>query len=262
MFDVLLVGCGKMGRALLEGIVAGDVFDVKNIAVLEPVIALRESISSAHPFVTLLDHPTDARVVIVATKPSQVVEVCRALSSIDFEVVISIAAGITVSTIEAALVKDAAVVRAMPNTPGQIGMGITAIAPGSLCTSETMLLARQVLAGLGEVIEVPEMHLDAVTALSGSGPAYVFYLAEAMIDAGVELGLSVELSGKLVAQTFAGSTELLKQRAMDTRALRLEVSSPGGTTIAATNAFDKAGIRAGIVAGIKASYDRSRSLNP
>ncbi len=249
-----------MGRALLEGILDSEVLSAASVAVIEPNADLQGSIAAAHPAVQIASEPVPAKVCVIATKPSEVPAVISSLSGLSIEAVISIAAGITTSAIEAALANKTPVIRAMPNTPAQIGMGITAICGGTFAGPREMARAEELLGTFGEVIVVTEKQIDAVTAISGSGPAYVYYFAEAMIDAGIELGLSAELASKLAIATLAGSAELLRRRPGDTRALRLEVSSPGGTTIAATNKFEELGVSGGIIAGIRASYDKSRAL--
>ncbi|MDA8386934.1 MAG: pyrroline-5-carboxylate reductase [Actinomycetota bacterium] len=260
MVELLLVGCGKMGRALLDGVIASGAVEASEIAVVEPSPAARDSLAVAYPGVALADGPLAAKTCIVATKPAQVPQVVRSLSLEPPALLISIAAGVPTSKLEDALAAPKAVVRAMPNTPGQIGMGVTAVCAGSHAGQADLEEASRLLRGLGEVVTVPENQMDAITAISGSGPAYLYYIVEALVDSGIELGLSADLAAKLAVATFAGSTELLARRKYETRALRLEVSSPGGTTIAATNAFDVAGVRAGIRAGVRACYERSVEL--
>ena len=260
MVELLLIGCGKMGRALLDGIISSGAVDASEVAVVEPGQAARDSLAAAYPEVAIADGPLAARTCIVATKPAQVPQVVRSLSPEPPELLISIAAGVPTAKLEEALAAPKAVVRAMPNTPGQIGMGVTAVCAGSNAGQSALEEAARLLGGLGAVVTVPEYQMDAVTAISGSGPAYLYYIVEAMVDAGIELGLSADLAAKLAVTTFAGSAELLARRNYDTRTLRLEVSSPGGTTIAATNAFDAAGVRAGIRAGVRACYERSAEL--
>lgn len=249
-----------MGRALLEGILDSDVVVAASVAVIEPNADLQASIAAAHPAIRILSEPVSADVCVVATKPSEVAGVISSLRGLSIASIVSIAAGITTSAMEAALADKTPVIRAMPNTPAQIRMGVTAICAGTFAGDAEMARAAELLGTFGEVIVVPEKQIDAVTAISGSGPAYVYYFAEAMIDAGIELGLSAELASKLAIATLAGSAELLRRRPSDTRALRLEVSSPGGTTIAATNKFEELGVSGGIIAGIRASYEKSRAL--
>ena len=260
MFELLLIGCGKMGNAILEGTLASGRFRAESIAVVEQNREITERIAREHPEVSLLDKPADAALCVVAVKPFAVPEVLQSLAGLRVGTVVSIAAGVKIATLEANLAPGIPVVRSIPNTPGQIGMGITAIATGSNVTLETAEKATQVLEALGEVVAVPEAQIDAITAISGSGPAYVYYFIEAMVDAAVELGLAAPLASRLAVSTFKGAAELLERRDNDTRLLRLEVSSPGGTTIAATNTFDRLGMRAAIVAGIRACFDKSVEL--
>lgn len=261
MFDLQIIGCGKMGRAILEGVLATGAVSESRVSVIEPDLGIRKALRDDWPNLALLDNPAESEITVIATKPNLVKEVCFELAKASGGLVISIAAGITLEAIETSvLASSLRVVRAMPNTPGQIGKGITAISCGSNVLEQDLSTASSLLAALGEVVEVPEYQLDAVTALSGSGPAYLFIYFEAMVDSGIELGLSRDLSARLVAATILGSTQLLKENAFDTLAMRLAVSSPGGTTIAATNELERFGFRHAINQAVKAAFQRSKSI--
>ncbi len=261
MFELLIVGCGKMGRAILDGIIKVGQVDIADIAVFDTDTSAIASLLTEYPGVTVVDHIADAQVVVVATKPNSVASVSQSIDFSNDPLVISIAAGIATYDIEKAVQpRKVRVVRAMPNTPGQIGLGITALCAGEFATKHDLESATRLLGGLGDVVAVPEYQMDAITAISGSGPAYLFMYIEAMIDSAIELGLSRELSAQLVTKTVLGSTQLLIENNYDTMSMRLAVSSPGGTTIAGTNSLERTGFRASINSAVRAAFERSRTI--
>jgi pyrroline-5-carboxylate reductase len=202
----------------------------------------------------------DADVVIVAVKPGDVpASLAAAESSLRSDtLVLSIAAGVKIATLEA-LAPGRPVVRAMPNTPALVRLGASAIAPGRHAGDQHLDVAAQLLGAVGIVVRVEESALDAVTGLSGSGPAYVFLMAEAMIEAGVLVGLPRDIS-QLVEQTLLGSATLLAQRDDGPEALRAAVTSPGGTTAAGLRELESARLRAAILDAVSAATRRSREL--
>jgi pyrroline-5-carboxylate reductase len=171
-----------------------------------------------------------------------------------------VAAAIPTAFIERRLGPEVPVVRAMPNAPATVHEGITGLCAGAHAAEEHVALARDVLAHLGPVVRVPEAYMDAVTAVSGSGPAYFALLAEAMIEAGILLGLSREISTQLVVQTMLGTAVLLRDAEMHPVELREAVTSPGGTTIRAIRELEQAGVRAAFLNAIQAAMERSREL--
>jgi pyrroline-5-carboxylate reductase len=175
--------------------------------------------------------------------------------------VVSLAAGITTAFIEERLPDGVAVVRVMPNTPALVDQGMAAISPGSHCDAEHLARAEALLAATGRVIQVPEYQQDAVTAISGSGPAYVFYVVEAMIEAGVLLGLPRATSTELVVQTLYGAATMLRETGEHPTVLREQVSSPAGTTMAALRQLDDHKVRAAFLTAMEAARDRSRELS-
>ncbi|HEX5096542.1 MAG TPA: pyrroline-5-carboxylate reductase, partial [Acidimicrobiia bacterium] len=203
----------------------------------------------------------DADIVIVAVKPGDVPATLEsAMQALaDDALVLSIAAGVTIATLEQAA-PGRPVVRAMPNTPALVGRGASAIAPGANATDEHLELAARVLGSVGIVVKVSEAALDAVTGLSGSGPAYVMLVAEAMIEAGVLNGLPRGTAEELVVQTLLGSAELLAQGDTSPEALRAAVTSPGGTTAAGLRELEARGLRAAFLDAISAATERSREL--
>jgi pyrroline-5-carboxylate reductase len=174
--------------------------------------------------------------------------------------VLSVAAGVTTRAIEAAAARQLAVVRAMPNTPALIGAGAAAISPGSGAGEEDLAWAEEVLGAVGLVVRVPETALDAVTGLSGSGPAYVFLIAEAMVEGGVLAGLPREVAEALSFQTLLGSSRMLVDRAGGPAELRAAVTSPGGTTAAGLRELERRGVRAAFLDAVNAAAARSREL--
>jgi pyrroline-5-carboxylate reductase len=201
--------------------------------------------------------------VIVAVKPGQVPEVARGLRVLGPDAVgrvLSIAAGVTIATVEAELGGSVPVVRAMPNTPALVGAGASAIAGGTHAEPDDLAWAEEVLGAVGIVVRVAESQLDAVTGLSGSGPAYVFLVAEALIDAGVLVGLPRDVATDLAVQTLLGSARLLAETDDDAATLRAAVTSPGGTTAAGLRALEDRATRAAIVAAVVAARDRSAEL--
>ena len=174
--------------------------------------------------------------------------------------VVSLAAGITTGFLQDRLPQGSSVVRVMPNTPALVDQGMAAISPGDHCTEEHLVEAEALLASCGQVVRVPEKYQDAVTAISGSGPAYIFYVVEAMIEAGVLLGLPRATSTELVVQTLFGAATMLKETGQHPTVLREQVSSPGGTTVAALRQLDDHKVRAAFITAMEAAAARSASL--
>lgn len=204
-----------------------------------------------------------ADVVVLVVKPQDMStlldEVGAALSA--GVIAISIAAGVPTAAIEARVAGGVNVVRAMPNTPARVNRGVTGISAGVTCSADALATAATLLSSVGSVVEVPESLQDAVTAVSGSGPAYVFYLAEAMTAAAVELGLDAVTATRMVNDTILGAATLLESTGEPAEQLRRNVTSPNGTTAAAIDTMEDRGVRAGIVAGVTAGRDRSRQLS-
>ena len=204
-----------------------------------------------------------ADTVLLVVKPQDVPALLAEISSsvAAGSTVVSLAAGITISTMQAALPDGTAVVRAMPNTPALVGEGMFGISPGPGVTEQQVAEVTALLASGGKVVVVDESKQDGVTAVSGSGPAYVFYLAEAMIAGGVEAGLDEETARTLAAQTLVGAAKLLSESDVTAEELRRRVTSPNGTTAAAIATFDEHGVREALVAGVLACAARSAELS-
>jgi pyrroline-5-carboxylate reductase len=203
-----------------------------------------------------------AATLLIAVKPQDIdtllAEIAPAIEA--RHLVVSVAAGVTTAHIEKALPEGIAVVRCMPNTPALVDQAMTAVAGGVHAGDEHLAVAESLLGSVGRVVRVPEHQLDAVTALSGSGPAYFFYLVEAMIDAGILLGLPRALAAELIVQTAVGAATMLRDSGEHPVQLREAVTSPGGTTIAAIRELEVHGVRAAFLAAIEAAANRSREL--
>lgn len=254
--ELVIVGGGKMGEALLGGLLEAKWAGASEIAVVEPVAGRREELAARYPGVTLSSEPVPAVGAVIAVKPAEVPAACRAAGA---ERLLSIAAGVTIATLEEAA-GPIPVVRAMPNTPSLVGAGAAAIAGGSHATDDDLAWAEGILGAVGEVVRVPEKLLDAVTGLSGSGPAYVFLVAEALIDAGVLAGLPRDIASTLAVQTLLGSARLLAESGDSPAELRAAVTSPGGTTAAGLRELERAGVRAAVLDAVAAATERSRRL--
>jgi pyrroline-5-carboxylate reductase len=203
-----------------------------------------------------------ARVVVVGVKPKDVAALLEAVggSLAPGAIVVSVAAGLPLRFFEERLPAGTAVVRAMPNTPAQVGAGVTAVVGGAAASEADVALVEHILSGSGLVVRVAEKDMDAVGALAGSGPAYVFYVVDAMTEAGVLLGLTRDVARTLAIQTVLGSARLLDETGEHPVTLRERVSSPGGTTVAALRRLDDRGVRAGFLDALEAARDRAREL--
>jgi pyrroline-5-carboxylate reductase len=260
-----VLGAGKIGESLIAGLLRSGWRDPGEIVAtarreerareLEEGYGVGTSLSNAEAVV-------GAVVIVIAVKPQDfdvlLGEVSPAIGT--DQTVLSVAAAIPTSAIEQGLADGVPVVRAMPNAPATVHEGIAGICAGSHADDEHLALAEEVLAHLGPVVRVPERYMDAVTAVSGSGPAYFALLAEAMIEAGILLGLSREISTQLVVQTMLGTAKLLRDEHMHPVELREMVTSPGGTTIRAIRELERAGVRAAFLNAIQAAMERSQEL--
>jgi pyrroline-5-carboxylate reductase len=205
---------------------------------------------------------TGSDVVILGVKPVGITDLAREISSSlsPKTIVLSVAAAVSIAQLEAALPAGQPVIRTMPNTPSKLGRGVVSVSPGTSCSAEQLQLAKDILRGAGTVVEVPEEQVDALSAISGSGPAYAFYLAEAMAAAGVELGLDPDLSLLLARETVAGAGLMLAEPGADPSALRKAVTSPNGTTERAIATFDDRGMPAIIADGARAAAARAAEI--
>lgn len=258
-YELVVIGGGNMGAALLGGLLASAVVSDAEVAVVEPVAARREQLSGMFPGVTVVADVPPCRSAVVSVKPPDVPAVVAAAVAAGAARVLSVAAGVTIATLRAAAGDGVAVIRSMPNTPALVGEGVSAIAGGEDATEDDLAWAERILAGVGLVVRVAESQLDAVTGLTGSGPAYVFLVAEALMDAGVAAGLPRTAAERMVTQLLVGSAKLLADRG-DPAALRAMVTSPGGTTAAGVGVLEDRAVRAALIGAVRAATERSRQL--
>jgi pyrroline-5-carboxylate reductase len=259
---IAIIGGGRIGEALLSGLVSSGVGDIVVTSRTEArVAALREKYgveaTTSNP-----DAVRGAALVVVAVKPQDIDVLLDEIGPLltPEQTVLSIAAAIPTAHIEARLADGVPVVRAMPNAPSTVHEGMAGLAAGAHAGDEHLGLAEEALLHLGRVVRVPESAMDAVTAVSGSGPAYFALIAEAMIEAGILLGLSREISTTLVIQTMLGTAKQLRDEGMHPVELRESVTSPGGTTIAAIRELEQHGVRAAMLNAIQAAMNRAREL--
>lgn len=257
---LLIVGGGRMGEALVAGLLAAG-RDAGSLAIVEVVGSRREQLAAAYPGLVVAAAPVAASSAVIAVKPGDVASAAAAVADAGAERVLSVAAGVTTRAIEDASGGRLRVVRAMPNTPALVGAGAAAVCPGSTAREEDLAWAEEVLGAVGVVVRVAEKDLDAVTGLSGSGPAYVFLVAEAMAEAGVLAGLSRDVAERLAFQTLLGSARLLlAEEGASPAALRAAVTSPGGTTAAGLRELERHGVRSAFLEAVMAAAERSREL--
>jgi pyrroline-5-carboxylate reductase len=257
-----IIGGGKIGEALLSGLLRRG---AGNIVVCERSPDRAAQLGERYGVATpgLAEAADGARVLLLAVKPQDIDVLLSALApSVDpaRHLVVSVAAGVPTSRIEALLPAGTPVVRVMPNTPALVDEGMSVLSPGAHAEEAHLDEAEALLAAVGRVRRVPESQQDAVTALSGSGPAYFFYLVEAMIDAGILLGLPRTLAADLIVQTALGAAVMLRDSGEHPVQLREAVTSPGGTTIAAVRELERHGVRAALIAAIEAAHARSVEL--
>ena len=257
--DLAIIGGGNMGAALLGGLLDSGVFDASALAVVEVVAARREQLSSLFPTVGVVDTVPRCAGAVLAVKPIDTPAAAAAAAAAGAARVLSIAAGVRVASIEAAVGPGVSVVRAMPNTPALVRLGACAIAAGVAADHDDVAWARTILEAVGTVDEVDEAALDAFTGVAGSGPAYVFLLAEALIDAAVDEGLDPLMAARVVRQLLLGSATLLDRDGDPTR-LREMVTSPNGTTAAGLAALAEHDLRGAVGAAVRAATQRSREL--
>jgi pyrroline-5-carboxylate reductase len=286
MARIAIIGGGNIGEALLSGLLrAGR--QVKDLVVAERMPDRAKYLSATYSVLvtSVTEAVENATFVVVAVKPGDVDlvmgDLARAAAVADNDsveqVFVTVAAGVTISYFESKLPAGTPVIRAMPNAAALVAAGVTALAKGRFVTAEQLAEVSALFDAVGGVLTVPEAHLDAVTALSGSGPAYFFLLVEALVDAGVAVGLSRQVAADLTAQTMAGSAAMLLERMdsdrrmsdgepagmqADTTAaqLRATVTSPGGTTAAALRELERGGLRAAVDAAVQAAKTRSEQL--
>lgn len=259
-----IIGAGAMGSAFAKGVLAAKLFSPGDVTLVDLDTAKLKSLTDELGVNTGSDGAAavkNADVVLIAVKPGIVESVLKQISvALKSQLVISIAAGVKLCSIEPKLPEGIGVVRIMPNTPCRIGAGAIGFSRGKHATDGQVNVAKQIFEAVGVAFEVPEKLLDAVTGLSGSGPAYVYMMIEALSDAGVRVGLPRNISLKLSAQTVLGSAKVVMQENEHPAKLKDQVTSPGGTTIAGVDALEQAGFRSALIEAVKAATKRSEEL--
>ncbi|MBK8448146.1 MAG: pyrroline-5-carboxylate reductase [Micropruina sp.] len=264
MTRLAVIGAGVMGEALVSGLLRAD-WSAADIVVADRRDFRRSEMTAAHGIHTTgrnAEAVAEADTVILVVKPQDVSAVLPEISPAlrPHTLLVSLCAGVTTAQLESHLPEGTAVVRVMPNTPALVGEGMAAVSAGSSASADDVEHALQLMSALGKAITVPESYQDAVTAISGSGPAYLFFVVEAMIDAGVMLGLPRDIATLLVNQTMFGSAKLLIESGQHPTVLREQVTSPGGTTAAALRQLEDHRVKAAFITAMEAARDRSRAL--
>jgi pyrroline-5-carboxylate reductase len=264
-FQLVIIGGGRMGSALIEELLGAQWCEPGSLAIVENSLEQRRVLSERFVGVTVLaslelDHVGPDTGVVLSVKPDYAEGVARLAAACGATRILSVVAGLSTARIEAVFPQPVAVVRSMPNTPVLIRQGVSAIAGGSQVSAADLDWAESILGAVGTVVRVSERNIDAVTGLSGSGPAYFYLVVEAMIEAGVHQGLSREVSRQLVVGTFQGSAALLAGSGESPEELRAQVTSPGGTTAAGLRMLEARAVRAAFLEAVAAAAERSRQL--
>ena len=258
-FRLAVVGGGNMGAALVGGLVANG-WAATDLAVVEVTAGRRDTLTTMFPGVRISETVPACEAALIAVKPYDAAAAASEAVKAGARRLLSIAAGVSVATLQEACGDGVAVVRSMPNTPALLGKGAAAISGGPFATDDDLDWAEGILGAVGTVVRVPESLLDAVTGLSGSGPAYVFQIIEALSDGGVAAGLPRDVATRLAAQTLLGSAKMVLETGQHPGALKDMVTSPGGTTIEGIHELEKGGLRAALMNAVRAAADKSRKL--
>lgn len=259
------LGAGKMATALAKGFLHAKLVKANQLFAADPYATAREHFfteTGAKIFAANVDVARRANVLVLATKPDQVASALSEISGVFSQkhLLISIAAGVTIAKLEGALPAATRVIRVMPNTPALVGVGAAGFALGKNATAADGELARRLLSAVGEALQVKESLLDAVTGLSGSGPAYVYQFIEALSDGGVAAGLPRDVATRLAAQTVLGGAKMVLETGQHPGALKDQVTSPGGTTIEGLHELEKGKLRATVMSAVRAATEKSKKL--
>lgn len=259
------IGAGRMATALIEGMLRAGLAEVGGITASDPSLGARSALAAASGIEVVESNAAVARqcdVIVLAVKPQTMAEALEGLRPhvSSGHLVVSVAAGTTIATISRALGADRRVVRVMSNTPALVGQGASAYALGPGATAGDEALVRSLLEGVGVAVAVPESQLDAVTGLSGSGPAFVYLMIEALADGGVRAGLPRDAAALLAAQTVLGAARMVCETGLHPGVLKDQVASPGGTTIAGLHALENAGARGAFMDAVLAASRRAGEL--
>jgi pyrroline-5-carboxylate reductase len=264
-FTIGFLGAGKMAGALAKGVISAGLVKAAEVRASDPALSARaafEKETGAKTSELNLPIAQFAQVLILAVKPAQVAEVLQEIKPAvaPGHLLISIAAGVPLAKLEDLLGKSTRIIRAMPNTPALVGASATAYALGHAATAEDATLAQKIFAAVGIAFPVKETLLDAVTGLSGSGPAYLYLVIEALSDGGVAAGLPRDIATKLAAQTVLGSAKMVLETGQHPGALKDMVTSPGGTTIEGLHELEKGSVRGTFMSAVRAAAEKSRQL--
>jgi len=265
MMDQLgIIGGGVMGEALLSRLIAQGIYAPEQVIVSDPVPARGEVLRSRYGVTATTDNAQacQAEIILLAIKPQILPQLARQLAMVAIpprSLILSILAGVSLVRL-AELFPQQPIIRVMPNTPATVGVGMTAIAPNTQVTPQQQAQAETIFRAVGEVVQVPESSMDAVTGLSGSGPAFVALMVEALADGGVAAGLPRATAQQLAIQTVLGTAQLLKERDIHPAQLKDQVTSPGGTTIAGVHVLEQQGFRGAVMGAVLAAYGRSQTL--
>lgn len=257
-YRLAVVGGGNMGAALVGGLLTSG-WTATDLSVVEVASVRREALNAMFPGVEIAAEVLQCDAAVIAVKPHDAAAAASAAAAAGAQRVLSIAAGVSVDALQAACGDGVAVIRSIPNTPALLGKGAAAMCGGPFATDDDLDWAEGVLGAVGTVARVSEPLLDAVTGLTGSGPAYLFLVAEALTDAGVLAGLTRPVADALVRQLFVGSAAMLDEYG-DPVALRAMVTSPGGTTAAGLRVLEEHGVRSAMLEAVAAATERSQEL--
>jgi pyrroline-5-carboxylate reductase len=257
------IGSGRMASALVEGILRAGIASPGDIVLTDKIPAMAEELARRTGTRALPNNSNvaaEAEALILCVKPDDVPQALREAGDLSGKLLLSIAAGVRLGRLREWSGGTPRLIRVMPNTPALIGQGAAAYAPGEGATDEDMEVADRIFGAIGLAVRVKEDLLDAVTGLSGSGPAFVYTVIEALADGGVLMGLPRDIALKLAAQTAAGAAAMVLQTGMHPAQLRDQVASPGGTTISGLEALEDAGLRAALIGAVRAATERSGEL--
>lgn len=260
------IGAGQMATALAKGLISSNFTTAENVIACDPFPIACEQFEKTTGAKTIDSHSTllqQAEIIILAVKPQVMADVLKEVSQevMSKHLVISIAAGVSIETISNLLEGKPRIIRVMPNTPALIGCGAAAFSLGATANAEDAKLVHSLLSTVGMAVEVPEKLLDAVTGLSGSGPAYVYQIIEALSDGGVQAGLPRNIATQLAAQTVMGAAKMVLETGEHPGLLKDQVTSPGGTTIAGIHQLELGGLRGCLMNAVQASAKRSAELS-
>ncbi len=262
---IAFLGAGNMGAALIGGVLRSGMVRPTDVVASDVSAERLAAVKKMYGIVTMSSNVEAVRraaTVVLAVKPQVMIDLLAEIRGAigANRLIVSIAAGIPIATLQAGLGRDARIIRAIPNTPAQIGIGVTALARGAAASAEDAETAKRLFNAVGTTVEVREAMLDAVTGLSGSGPGYVFLFIEALADGGVKMGLPRDVALKLAAQTVAGAGQMAAASGEHPAALRDRVASPGGTTMAGLHELERGKVRAAIMSAVEVAARRSAEL--